>query len=399
MGENYETSIKLMKKALNFSIYLLYFSTPFESVAIIPGFSVVKLVTLIFLLLSLYRFINSPINNYPFVRFISYYTIFAMISTLWSMDIETTALSSFGTLFPSFIVTVFLINSIDKKEQIINILKSYSIGCIVISLYALYLYFTEFRFLLYGDARVTVLGQDQNELSFLFNFGIICLLYFFQFEKVTIKLKLIILISIFVIIFAILSTGSRTGFIILLFTGLVFIVINFKGSKIFVFVPTVIGLSIYLFFSLPEYIYTRLFETSSMIESGNLNDREYIWKTAFNAFIDSGKLLFGIGHNAFKNLMYNTVGIRSAGHNTYLITLIELGLIGFVLYIRILFYLARKVLILVKRDSLFFSLLLIPLLLSMFTLGLQNRRWLILIGIIIIKLVDFGNSKAKRILN
>ena len=136
-----------------------------------------------------------------------------------------------------------------------------------------------------------------------------------------------------------------------------------------------------------------------MIESGNLNDREYIWKTAFNAFIDSGKLLFGIGHNAFKNLMYNTVGIRSAGHNTYLITLIELGLIGFVLYIRILFYLARKVLILVKRDSLFFSLLLIPLLLSMFTLGLQNRRWLILIGIIIIKLVDFGNSKAKRILN
>ena len=165
-------------------------------------------------------------------------------------------------------------------------------------------------------------------------------------------------------------TARIGGFVILLFTGLVFIAINFKGSKIFVLIPTIIGLSIYLFFSLPEYIYLRLLETSSQVESGDFTNRETIWKEGFNAFIDSGRLLFGIGHNAFKTLMFNATGTGIAGHNTYLLTLIELGFIGFILYMRILLYLARKVWILVRRDSLFFLLLLIPLLISMLTLGL-----------------------------
>jgi O-antigen ligase len=384
-----------MKKAFYFSIYLLFFATPFESVGIIPGFSVVKLVTLFFIFFSLHRYFTSPIKVYPFIRYIFYYIFFAMISVAWSIGIETTLFSSYGTLFPTLIVTVFLFNGIDKKEQIVNIFKSYSIGSVIISLYALYLYFTEFRFLQYGNARVTVLGQDQNELSFLLTFGIICLLYLFQFEKISRKLKLIMLSCIFLMIFVILTTGSRTGFIILLFTGLVFAVINFKGSKIFVLIPIVTGLSIYLFLNLPEVIYSRLIETSSQIESGDFTNRERIWEMGFNAFIDSGRLLFGTGHDTFRILMNNSYGWLTAGHNTYLITLIELGLIGFILYMRILLYLARKVWILIRRDSLFFSLLLVPLLISMLTLGLQNRRWLFIIGVIIIKLVEFGSSRNK----
>jgi len=386
-----------MNKAFYFSIYLLYFATPFESVGLIPGFSVVKLVTLLFIFFSLHRYFTSPIKVYPFIKYIFYYIFFAMISVAWSIDIETTLFSSYGTLFPTLIVTAFLINGIDKKEQIVNIFKSYSIGSVIISLYALYLYFTEFRFLQYGNARVTVLGQDQNELSFLLTFGIICLLYLFQFEKISRKLKLIILSCIFLMIFVILTTGSRTGFVILLFTGLVFTAINFKGSKIFFLTPFVIGLSIYLFLNLPEYIYLRLLETSSQVENGDFTNRERIWEMGFNAFIDSGRLLFGTGHDTFRVLMNNTYGWPTAGHNTYLITLIELGLIGFILYMRILFYLARKVWILVRRDSLFFLLLLIPLLISMLTLGLQNRRWLFIIGVIIIKLVEFGSSRNKLI--
>lgn len=388
-----------MKKAFLFSIYLLYFATPFESVGLIPGFSVVKLVTLIFVFFSLHRYFTSPLKNHSFIRYIFFYIFFAMISVVWSIEIETTLFSSFGTLFPTLIVTVFLINGIDKKEQIVNIFKSYSIGSFIISLYALYSYFTEFRFLQSGEARVTVLGQDQNELSFLINFGIISLLYLFQFEKISRKLKLFILSCIFLMVFVILTTGSRTGFVILLFTGLVFTAINFKGSKIFFLTPFVIGLSIYLFLSLPEDIYSRLTETSSQIEKGDFTNRERIWEMGFNAFIDSGRVLFGTGHNTFRVLMNNVYGWSTAGHNTYLLTLIELGLIGFALYMRILFYLARKVLILIKRDSLFFSLLLIPLLIAMLTLGLENRRWLFLIGVIIIKLVELNKSNKYQLIN
>ena len=105
-----------MKKAFLFSIYILYFSTPFESVGLIQGFSVVKLVTIIFLFFSLNRFLKSQIKIYPFFRFAFYYTFFAMISTLWSIDFETTFFSSFGTLFPTLIVTFFLINGIKKKR-------------------------------------------------------------------------------------------------------------------------------------------------------------------------------------------------------------------------------------------------------------------------------------------
>ena len=396
MGEIVKQSNNLMKKAFNFSIYLLYFATPFESVGLIPGLSVVKFVSLLFVFYALLRFKNIPLPKSKFLTYYFYYASFAMISIVWSIDIEATLISSFGTILPTFIITVFLLNGIQDKKQVTNIFKSYALGSILVSLYAIYMFLTGFQFQENtNEARVTVLGQDQNELSFLLIFGISSLMYLFKFKNYSKKLNLLILLSASIMAFTVLSTGSRTGFILLFFITTIFAVTYFKGVKITLGIPFVIVFAMLIFSYLPENTSYRLLETYNQIERGDFTNREDIWNDGFNAFIGLERYLFGTGHHTFKTLMKNTYGTSVAGHNTYFITLVELGLIGLFLYFKILLYLCRKTWILIKRDSWFFSVLIVPLLLAMLTLGLENRRWLFFIGVIIIKLVEFGNSNTK----
>jgi hypothetical protein len=57
-------------------------------------------------------------------------------------------------------------------------------------------------------------------------------------------------------------------------------------------------------------------------------------------------------------------------------------------------YLLKKVYYLVVNDSIVHILLILPLLTTMLVLGTNNRRWLFLIGVIIIRIWQFEKEKA-----
>ena len=381
-------------------MYLIFFSTPLESIAIFNEFSLTKLIVVFFIFFSLFNINKLSFLKYRFTKLILIYCFYAMLSVFWSFNLENTFSVVFFNLFPSIILTIFLLHTINHQRHLINIFYSYILGCIIIASSTIYSYYNFYQFQLFNLSRATAFEQDQNELSFLLSFGIVLIFYILQFTQQIKKIKILLLISSFILLYAILVTGSRTGFIILLFIGFVLFITKLNIKRTMLFFPVFLFSSFYVFNLLNETISTRLLTTFSQIESGDLTNRTEIWTTGLNSFFKTGtKVIFGIGYDAFPefhkkitNLSYG----RSV-HSTYIGVFIELGIIGLFLFLNIIFHLLKKLLILCKLFSVYYILFLVPILISMLTLGLSKRRWLFLIGVIIIKLFEEYKKSDKQI--
>lgn len=167
---------------------------------------------------------------------------------------------------------------------------------------------------------------------------------------------------------------------------------SFRKGRIILYAPIILGVCIVFFTYLPPSTTERLLQTSDQIKTRDLTHRVDIWTAGLSAFEDTGAYIFGTGFKTFRKLLDLRYGSNSAPHNTYLSTLIELGVIGLIIYFAMIIYLLRKVLYLCKNDSLYYFLLIIPLMLAMFTLGIETRRWLFLIGVLIIKIWQFSKE-------
>ena len=373
-----------MKKLLYFFVPLIFFATPFESVAIIPGVSVVKLVTVLFLLIALLYYKSIPLPRNRFLLLFFIYTVFTILSTAWSIDKTNTLQYSLGTILPSFVVVLYLYHSIRDKSDIDRVFNAYAWGSTIVSLIALYMFATGFRFANTTDeARLTVLGQDQNELSFLLSWGIVSVIYLLRYTQINNSKKIIHIVQMLLLAFTILSTGSRTGFVILLAIVFIFLTLYTKKGRIIYITPLLVAAIFLLFNYLPESISSRLFETTEQIQAGDLTGRGLIWQLGFSAFQSEGAWIQGTGFKLFRTLMDIHYGWPKAPHNTYFVTLIELGIIGLSLYFLMIWELIKKAFFLYRKESIYFSLLIIPILLAMMTLGTETRRWLFLLGIYI----------------
>lgn len=382
----------------DFLIYLLYFSTPLESIAIMNSFSITKLVVILIFTFSLKNLITNSLVNYKFIKLTSLYCIFAMLSLIWSVDKVSSFYAAFTNLLPTILLTFILLQAIKNKTQLTNIFVSYILGALVIALTTIYSYFNFYKFELYDYARATAFEQDQNELCFLLSFGIVLILYMIQFTQQSNRVRILSVLSAIVLLYAILLTGSRTGFIIILLIGFVYIFTKVNFSKIFLIFPFLVIVGLYFINLLNESVSLRLLETFDQIESSNLTGRTEIWEIGVNSFLETSKILYGTGYDSFqeyhKGLTFENYG--RAIHNTFLANFIELGLIGLILFLNIIFYLSRKILFLYNKISIFFVLFLAPILIAMMTLGLSKRRWLFLIGVIIIKLVEEYKKSEKQ---
>jgi len=187
-----------------------------------------------------------------------------------------------------------------------------------------------------------------------------------------------------------MATGSRTGYVILLIIGFSFPFIFRKKGIRLVLLIMIIFLGGLLFNSLPEYTSNRLHETTEQISNRDLSRRVFIWESGWDAYKQHGNYILGTGFMSFQKLLKQSIGISASPHSTYFSTIIELGIIGLIMLLAMLFHLLKKTYLLFKQESIFYFLLIIPLLVVMSTLGTANRRWLFLIGVLIIKAYQFS---------
>ncbi len=118
---------------LYLSVYLVYFATPFESVEVIPGVSVVKLVSLLFILIAMYYYRGFAFPREPFFYVFAIFTGYALLSTGWSIDKETTFINAIGTTVPTFILLAYLFVAIESKDHIENIFKAYGLASLIVA--------------------------------------------------------------------------------------------------------------------------------------------------------------------------------------------------------------------------------------------------------------------------
>jgi O-antigen ligase len=384
-----------MNRFFYFLVYLCFLATPLESVAIFKDFSVFKLVTILLLGAKLLTKGNIFDFKEPFLILFLIYTVFTILSSIWSIDRETTLHTSLLTVLPSFIVTLIIYYAIQDKEHIEKIFLAYILGCGIVSVIALYKFETGFRFLEGNEGRVTVLGQDQNELSFLLSFGLVSIIYLFKFSNPSFNKKILIFIIAPICAFTILTTGSRMGFVLLLLIGTILTLMSIKGGRIMYVAPIILIFGIIFLQYLPSSTTERLFQIQDQVKERDLTGRFSIWEMGLAAFSSENAYVLGTGFDTFRSLLEIKYNWSVAPHNTYLSTFIELGIFGSVIFLSMIVYLIGKVYYLCRKVSLFHSLLLLPLITTMLVLGTNNRRWLFLIGVLIIKIWQFERDEVK----
>lgn len=170
----------------------------------------------------------------------------------------------------------------------------------------------------------SLIGLKNTTASFAF---ILFVAHFSFFKEKNSKSNLLHLVFYFLISFFIFLLASRNVYIgIFSFAGLYFYFISKSNFSIKKYIPKILlGVSaIVLFFSLTSY---QAFISS--LGSSTLKVRLRMWKLCINYLSDSP--LTGIGHYQWELINYNFNKLTSP-HNDHVRILLELGLVGFILF-------------------------------------------------------------------
>jgi O-antigen ligase len=150
--------------------------------------------------------------------------------------------------------------------------------------------------------------------------------------------------------------------------GLLYGLATLTRLRLFTRVAVVALLATALFFLLPVVqplsSFQRLGTTATEATEGDLNGRYAQWRQGLRAFMDHPVL--GVGTDQYRSV--NTMG--KVAHNSYLSVLVELGLIGFVLFATILWIVVGQARRLPRWDrNLWLTVLLV------WTIGASTLTW------------------------
>ena len=232
-------------------------------------------------------------------------------------------------------------------------------------------------------------GEELIAGSFLSTYGIMAIyLFFTKFDNFKFKNYLLIII-LFIIISATLLSGERNAILTLMIIFFINVLFNKKIQKFFLFLLFSIILIFSILFSTVDNIKYRYFEwpiNHLNKAPGNIITKvlstswgtHYI--TSYDIFLDNK--LFGSGFKSFRiecqkdkynyealnkkyNLENTSNGCSTHPHNLYLEILSELGLVGFVIFLLLIYFIVFRPLIkdfrLIKNEGeiiLLFSIIL-----------------------------------------
>lgn len=351
MIKNLKSRFKSEKFYVLFAIlYLSSFFYPRINVEL--GFSLKSFMVFSFLVfmfnLNKFRFY---LNTYDYI-FI-FFIIYASLTVPFSLDIIKGIRIIFGSLiilFCYFVAKFFFIkyiltNKISLNKIIIPTIFIYTVIVLVLYIVAFILingnYIQNEHNLFYGILverampRLVGLHYDPN-IAFFHSLIFFYYLYFLNNKSI---LEYILLFLLSVLIILTLSTG---GIISIVFSLSIYYLLSFikmknkkvnliKFIKYFLVVAIVI---VYVFFIFDiiesnEFIANIVEKRIDNLDKGS--GRYEIWQNGLSIFCDNP--FFGIGW--FNFLQYNIVrfGRENYMHNTFLETLVETGILGFLIYL------------------------------------------------------------------
>lgn len=342
------TRIKGQISGMRLETFLLgiYFALiPIENVFVANiGGSVNRYIGIVISIIIILKYLMSGkiyIGNYKAVfAFFGY----ALISGIWSIGAD----NSYITILINMVVCTLIFIQVPLHKREANFINF----CIVLSGIILSLILisggsaTEINTISSGRMTLVLGGLviDNNNLAVSLS---ICALVAFSFfyEEMPKLYRILGLVCFLTITVAIFLTGSRGGLLAEI-GGLIFYLLKSgKGVRI----RTII-IGIVLFFTFTYILQnilssslTQRFTLEAVINSGGTG-RTTIWKNAIYTYNHSGlfRQIFGYGYGTFGKVQQLHWGRLVASHNDFIGTLIELGIIGEMLFITVWIMLIHK---------------------------------------------------------
>jgi O-antigen ligase len=139
----------------------------------------------------------------------------------------------------------------------------------------------------------------------------------------------------------------------------------------------------------PETTIERLSTIGTEVEGGRIGGRAKLWRAGLQAYAQHPIAGFGTGH--FKSAITPILGpAAQVAHNSFVSVLVEQGIVGFTLYMAMLFAVFRSVMRLRGMDRRFALVLLVTLCVTMLPLTWEDRR---VVWIVMALLLGFSQAR------
>jgi len=331
-------NIKILSVPVFFlSLYIVFTFLPiiytymplFGTIRIVLLSGIALLITYMLTSKTYYNY-NAWKNSLFIILILLIITIFASISVSYD---KGRTLNVLEMNLRYFIITAIMVKIIDSFKRLDYILGIFAFCGIGMAIHTIINYFVTgytFQESLRGSAIESGIFADPNDLALFMNTVLPILFYFF----IKFKRKIIISISILTVITAIVLTYSRGGLLGMtaVFVGLLIFRHQARAKII------ILGLccSLLIISLVPETYKERMStiktEAQVDLETGKYPGRAQAWVELAPLVLSSSPFL-GVGAGCsfyFSGLHYGHWGLM---HNSFLQALLELGLIGFVLFL------------------------------------------------------------------
>jgi O-antigen ligase len=246
-------------------------------------------------------------------------------SILWTVDVAVT-LKRIVSMTQMLVLLVILWDLFTTPARIRAALQAYILGAYVIALIVVHAYLKDPDLL-----RYQALATTSNGTAILLALGIPPAWYLTFSAGRTLRdrvLRMANYVFLPLALFCIALTATRFAMIMAV-PGMLFGIASLSQLRIglrIVIVMAVIGALIVLPMVIPERSLARLSTVDEEISSGDLNSRTIFWKEAMDLWGDH--MILGVGGAAFQNIAPSGRSV----HNSFFAVLVELGLIGLLIY-------------------------------------------------------------------
>jgi O-antigen ligase len=257
-------------------------------------------------------------------------------------------------------------------ERQVSLLAAYVLGTFVSGLSTIYSFLTSRgENLALSDGRYTAPGFNENELGIILALGLVMSCYLLVRNKGP---RAIWFIHVPVSVIAICLTGSRGSFIAAIVALLMFPLsygsfsrAQKKFGTLALVVVVASGMAI-----IPAASWDRIGSIQSEISEGTLTKRTYIWAAGMDVFREHP--LIGVGAGAFGASVYSKLDVPYVAHNSYLSVLVEMGVVGELLFVALLAALFHAAITLPKLESRAWTLLLLTWAIAVLSVTWEHRK-------------------------
>lgn len=327
-----EKWISIIDIVIEYGLYCLVFFIP-TSISGINIFS--GLLFIIYIIRLIYKQ-DQDLWKSKLSKFLLLFAVVSLLSVFWANDKYRTIRFFVSPLLKYLLIYYLIINYITTEKKFKKIFKIYWLSHIISAGYAIYNYY----FL--GIKRTSGFTHNPNRLGAIMMMFIIVNFSIALFKENGFKTRLISISGIVIGFLALFSTASRGALIGLILS--LFVISILKDWKILIYL--LIGLLILGMF-IPEYYKNRIFKLTDL-ESNNVKSRIAMYKAGIDLFRQNP--ILGIGLNNVRTV-YDTYDLNEFDdfggnhrnlHNLFINILVELGIIGFFVFVMILINIFKK---------------------------------------------------------